>query len=255
MGNGCWRSGPGPATTPPCCVTVWVTRVCSRSTSNPILSQPSALDWPDWATARRCSVPAVPWAWVEQTRPGGVILTDIKVGLVAGNLVRLTRVAADRAEGMFDAGQAAFMELRHNPGAGPRTAYAHAADDTPILESVTALDPRTPWSNPVVWFLAASRVGGHYRLGYTGGDSRDAPEAVSMTTPDGSHAEIALAGDDDGHRVVETGPVRLWQQVEQAHHQWESAGRPGWPRLGLVVTPTAQTIYVDEPGNGLISLH
>lgn len=78
-----------------------------------------------------CAVPAIPWPWIDQTTVGGVILTDIKVGLAAGNLVRLTRVTADRAEGMFDAGQAAFMELRHTPGTAGRIPYARAPQDIP----------------------------------------------------------------------------------------------------------------------------
>jgi protein-L-isoaspartate(D-aspartate) O-methyltransferase len=61
-----------------------------------------------------CSVPVVPWQWVTQTRPGGVILTDLKVSLMAGSLVRLTRYP-DRAEGPFDRTYAAFMGLRHHP--------------------------------------------------------------------------------------------------------------------------------------------
>ena len=202
-----------------------------------------------------CSVPAIPCPWIEQITLGGVILADIKVGLVAGNLVRLTRTGPDRAEGMFDAGQASFMELRHTPGTAGQVPYARAAEDTPVTESATLLDPRTPWSNPVVWFLAALRIGGHYRLGYTGGDPQHGPEAVSLATPDGSRAEITLAADaEDGHRVRESGPVRLWQQVEHAHQRWAAAGRPGWSRLGLAVTPDQQAIYVDEPGSILAVL-
>ncbi|APU16615.1 MULTISPECIES: methyltransferase domain-containing protein [Actinoalloteichus] len=201
-----------------------------------------------------CSVPAIPLPWVEQTRSGGVILADVRVGLAAGNLVRLTRTAPDRAEGMFDAGQAAFMELRHAPGAGERMSYARRSDDLPVTRSVTTLDPRTPWSNPVVWFLTALRIGGHYRLGYAGVDSRNGPDAVSITTPDGSRAEITLAVIDGEHIVAESGPVRLWQHLEHAHRQWEQAGRPSWPRLGLTVTTDHQSVYVDEPGNRLAVL-
>jgi protein-L-isoaspartate O-methyltransferase len=202
-----------------------------------------------------CSVPAIPWPWIDQTTVGGVILADIKVGLAAGNLVRLTRVTADRAEGMFDGGQAGFMELRHTPGTTGRIPYTQAPEDTPVTESTTVLEPRIPWSNPVVWFLAALRIGGRYRLGYTGGDPQHDPEAVSLTVPDGSRAEITLASQAEGnHLVRESGPARLWAHVERAHQQWVAAGRPDWPRLGLAVTGDAQTIYVDEPGNPLAVL-
>jgi hypothetical protein len=107
-------------------------------------------------------------------------LTDIKLGLNAGNLVRLTRTGPHRAEGRFDAGQAAFMSLRHTPGAGARVPYTRAPHDNPITEHTTTLDPRTPWTNPVVWFLTALRIGPHYRMGYTGGDPRHCPDAVCL---------------------------------------------------------------------------
>ncbi|MGH3855072.1 MAG: ATP-grasp peptide maturase system methyltransferase [Pseudonocardiaceae bacterium] len=202
-----------------------------------------------------CSVPAIPWPWVEQTRIAGVILTDVKVGLNAGNLARLTRTGPDRAEGRFDAGQAAFMQLRHRPGTDGRIPYAQLPADTPVTQHSTTLDPRTPWANPVVWFLAALRIGPNYRLGYTGGDPRHGPDAVCLSTPDGSRCEITLDPDADGsHRVRDTGPVRLWTHVERAHQVWDAAGRPDWPRLGLTVTTETQTIFADEPGNTIAIL-
>jgi methyltransferase of ATP-grasp peptide maturase system len=202
-----------------------------------------------------CSVPAIPWPWVEQTTVGGVILTDIKLGLNAGNLLRLTRTGPNRAEGRFDAGQAAFMHLRHTPGLDGRVPYTRASESNPIIEHTTTLDPRTPWTNPVVWFLTALRIGPHYRLGYTGGDPRHGPHAVCLSTPDGSRSEITLTPDPDGsHTVRHTGHLRLWSHVEDAHHLWDSAGQPSWPRLGLTVTPHTQTLYTDEPANTLAIL-
>jgi hypothetical protein len=130
-----------------------------------------------------------------------------------------------------------------------------APESNPIIEHTTTLDPRTPWTNPVVWFLAALRIGPHYRLGYTGGDPRHGPTAVCLSTPDGSRSEITLTPDTDGsHTVRHTGHLRLWSHVEDAHQLWDSAGRPGWPRLGLAVTAQTQTLYADEPANTLAIL-
>lgn len=202
-----------------------------------------------------CSVPAIPWSWVSSTSRGGVILADVRVGLNAGNLVRLVRVASDRAEGFFDPGQASFMALRHHPGDSGRIPYARPSEPTPSTGSVTMLDPRTPWTNPVVWFLAARRIGPHYRLGYSGGTAGDGPEAVVLSTPDGSRCEITLTPDSRGRRSLrETGPTRLWAQVETAHRQWMAAGSPGWSRVGLTVTPTVQTVFVDDPSSALATL-
>ncbi|HET6288767.1 MAG TPA: methyltransferase domain-containing protein [Amycolatopsis sp.] len=192
-----------------------------------------------------CSVPSIPWAWVEQTRIGGRILADVRAGTNAGNLVHLTRTARDRAEGNFDATGATFMGLRGNPGADSRIPYTRTSSDLPATTSTTTRDPRTPWSQPVVWFLAAMRLGSSYRIGYAG-DPQNGPRAATITTPDGSRAEITLATDDRGHHTVrETGPVRIWQHVEHAHQIWDQAGQPPWQRLGLLVTPETQTIYVD----------
>jgi hypothetical protein len=151
------------------------------------------------------------------------------------------------------------MELRRIPGphtgATGRIPYARLADDAPVTEHETLLDPHTPWTNPVVWFLAALRIGPHYRLGYTGGDPQHGPSAVSLSNPDGSRSEITLAPGADGRRLVrERGPVRLWAHVEHAHRVWQAARQPAWPRLGLTVTPTTQTVFADEPDNTLANL-
>lgn len=202
-----------------------------------------------------CSVPSIPWPWVEQTTIGGVILTDIRVGLGAGNLVRLTRTTPDRADGTFDTGQAAFMELRHTPGARDRIPYARLPEDAPVTHHTTTVDPRFPWTCPVVWFLTALRIGPHYRLGYSGNDPQHAPTAVCLSTPDGSRCEVTLAPEADGsHTVNETGPTQLWTQLEQVYQRWEDWGQPDWPRLGLAVTTDTQTIFLDEPGNTLAVL-
>lgn len=202
-----------------------------------------------------CSVPFIPWPWIEQTRIGGVVLADLRVALNAGNLVRLTRTEPGRAEGRFDAGQASFMPLRRCAGSSTRIPYARRNEDAPAAVSSTGLDPRTPWTNRVVWFLAALRLGQKCRMGYIGDDPQHNPEAVSLSTPDGSHCEITVASDSDGrHTVRETGPVRIWAQLEHAHQTWETAGKPEWPQLGLVVTDQAQTIFIAEPSNAVTTL-
>jgi hypothetical protein len=94
--------------------------------------------------------------WVTQTRPGGVILTDLKTSLIAGSLVRLTRYP-DRAEGHFDRTYAAFMGLRHHPaGQGPASPPRPRRQRGSEAEHrTTTLDPRTPWTSLLVWFLAS----------------------------------------------------------------------------------------------------
>jgi methyltransferase of ATP-grasp peptide maturase system len=194
-----------------------------------------------------CAVPAVPWGWVEQTRLGGVILTDLKRAVGAGSLVRLTRVADDRAEGRFDATYAAFMDLRRQPGAPPDNSRAHRDPDQARVRT-TELNPRTPWESLLVWFLASLHLGAGVAHGYTGADTTQPPTASWISTPDGSWTEVGLVADQAGlHTVTEAGPRRLWSIVEQAHGQWIDLDRPGWERFGLTVTPDRQTLWLGQP--------
>ncbi|ASO19494.1 methyltransferase of ATP-grasp peptide maturase system [Actinoalloteichus hoggarensis] len=197
------------------------------------------------AVIATCAVPAVPWAWVEQTRVSGVILTDLKIAVGAGSLVRLTRLAAKHAEGRFDPVYAAFMDLRRQAGAVPermRVRRDHAES-----RRCTRLDPRIPWNNLVVWFLASFALGPGIAHGYTGEDTARPPTAVWIATADGSWAEVTLSATEDGHTVAEGGPRRLWSILEDTHQQWCDLDEPAWDRFGLSVTPGRQTLWLDHP--------
>ena len=200
-----------------------------------------------------CAVPALPWSWIKQVRPGGVVLTDLKPAPGAGSLVRLTRGDGDRAEGRFDATYAAFMDLRHTPGSNP-AGFRVERDHDQAEHRTTSLDPNTPWTSLLVWFLASFDLGPEIAYGYTIPDggaipaySQTAPTASWIATPDGSWAEITLATQNGQHTVAEGGPRRLWSLVENADHTWTDLGRPGWDHFGLTVTPQAHTVWFDQP--------
>jgi methyltransferase of ATP-grasp peptide maturase system len=212
-----------------------------------------ALGLPDHAPFDRiiatCAVPAIPWAWIDQLTEGGMVLTDVKIAQNAGGLVLLQRGADDRAEGRFDSVYAAFMNLHPTPTAVPGTATARARPGPVTEQRTTTVDPRTPWTSLVVWFLAVFDLGADVSIGYTGTDMTRPPAAVRIATPDGSWAEIEL--DDQQtpgapRAVTEGGPRSLWRMVERAHDTWEGHGRPGWERFGLTVAPGWQTVWLDD---------
>jgi methyltransferase of ATP-grasp peptide maturase system len=194
-----------------------------------------------------CAVPAVPWSWVEQTSPGGVILTDLKTALGAGSLVRLTRYP-DRAEGHFDPTYAAFMSLRHHPTdqAPDRPRPRRQPNSTPE-QRTTTLNPRIPWESLVVWFLASFQLGADISLGYGRPDENRQPTATSITVGDGSWAEVTVADDHGVHEVTEGGPRRIWRIIEDAHTLWTQLDQPGWDRFGLTVTQEHQHVWLDNP--------
>ena len=194
-----------------------------------------------------CAVPAVPWAWVEQTSPGGVILTDLKTARGAGSLVRLTRYP-NHAEGHFDPTYAAFMDLRHHPAdqTPDRPRPRRQPHSTPERRTTT-LNPRTPWEALVVWFLASFDLGTDLSLGYSRPDENGKPTVTSITVADGSWTQVTLADDHGVHQVIEGGPRQVWRIIEDAHTLWTTLDQPSWDRFGLTVTKDHQQIWLDTP--------
>ncbi len=84
----------------------------------------------------------LPYAWIEQTRPGGLILTPWGTAYHNGALVRLCVHDDGTATGRI-IGNAAFMRLREQ-----RTPFGHAArlgelvdTSTTVVESTTSVPP------------------------------------------------------------------------------------------------------------------
>lgn len=185
-----------------------------------------------------CAVPAIPWAWVEQTRVGGLILTDLKLSTHAGNLVLLRRYP-DRAEGRFDATWAGFMPLRTGTrGGGP---FPVRDRDRAARRRTTDLDQLRPWDNLVAWFLAQLSVPVEIGYGHSIDEETGRPGDIFLTSSDGSWCEVS----ERSGQVWETGPTPLWGAVENAHQLWRDLGEPGWDRFGLTVTPDRQWVWLD----------
>ncbi len=187
-----------------------------------------------------CSVPAIPWAWVEQTRAGGLILTDLKLSIHAGNLVLLRR-HPDRAEGRFDPTWAGFMPLRTVAPSGGGTLPVR--DRNRAARRTTDLDQLRPWDNMLAWFLTQLAVPTEIGYGHHIDEHTGRPRDVYLTSPDGSWCEV----DEHTRQVWEAGPTPLWAAVENAHHQWHDLGEPPWDRFGLTVTSDRQWIWLDTP--------
>ncbi|MQA62955.1 MAG: protein-L-isoaspartate(D-aspartate) O-methyltransferase [Actinophytocola sp.] len=191
------------------------------------------------------AVPHIPAAWVDQLADGGVILADVKPNTTAGNLVVL-RKRGDIAEGRFDSGQAWFMSMRH-PGQSPDPVPADRHPG-PATHSTTRLSAQAWKEQPVPWFLACLDVGRDVQIGYQLGDDHQ-PTTLTLSAPDGSWAEVDMDGSTDGQEVRQAGPTRLWDAVEGALAEWESAGQPKWDQLGLTVMPDKQWVWLDDPTN------
>ena len=191
-----------------------------------------------------CSLPAVPWAWAEQVREGGLVLVDVKRSVHAGNLVLLTR-HSDRLEGRFLPRWAGFMAIRdadRAPDGATTVGDVHAG-----IRSTTYLEP-LPWSSLVPWFLTQASLPSELTFGYRGA-TKHGPEWAVFSARDGSWCAVGMQADVAGKREVrQEGPVNLWDEFEATHRTWDRLGRPGWDRLGLTVTPDGlHRVWLDDP--------
>ncbi|HSV64493.1 MAG TPA: methyltransferase domain-containing protein [Mycobacteriales bacterium] len=191
-----------------------------------------------------CAVPAIPPAWVEQTRPGAIILADLQGCLYAGNIARLHRVG-DHAEGRFLTTWAGFMPIRHTLDLPDIPRPRQPRNDA--AERATPLGPAV-LDEPVFAFFTQL----HLPPGTTQHVTvHDDGTTTHLNAPDGSWCHTPDHTAPDGtHRVTEAGAVPLWKLLEHAHHQWQHAGKPDWPRFGVTVTTTHQRIWLDSPVTG-----
>jgi methyltransferase of ATP-grasp peptide maturase system len=188
-----------------------------------------------------CSVRCIPSTWLAQTRPGGRILVTVGGWLHGYALASLVVAEDGSAEGRILPGTISFMIAR--PQAPPPIdpaqwdkAIQAAADAEPRPATVGA-DIRREWTGNLLTQLAAPaaqwqarRVDGgpwieHFLDVATGSCASLTPE------PDG------------GWTVRQSGPVRLWDDVEHAITTWRAAGSPGHHHFRLHITGDRQRIH------------
>ncbi|WP_236075536.1 hypothetical protein [Streptomyces coffeae] len=196
-----------------------------------------------------CSVRQVPRAWVEQTKPGGVILTPWESPWFCYGLLRLTVDGQGLASGWFSP-HSAFMLMR-NQRTDLRIYRDVVRDEHVPTESVTRL---SPWAVTGDDWAAQFAIGLQLRnVWRTWHDNPDVDGVASRlwlaTTDAESWAAVDWDGrSDDRFTVWEHGPRRLWAAVEVAYQWWQSVGSPGPERFGMTITPEGKhTAWLDSP--------
>lgn len=179
-----------------------------------------------------CGVRAVPTAWVEQTRPGGLILATVGGWLGSSELARLTVHEDGTASGPLLGGGVNFMLAR--PHLPPPLGLLPDLEDGKERETVVEADVLNNWTSRFVVQLAApgaQRVT-MQRDGHT--------EDVLIDVDSGSWAAVWW----DGGRwlVRQAGPDALWDRVEEQFSRWCTAGAPALEEFTITVTPEGQTI-------------
>lgn len=194
-----------------------------------------------------CSVPAVPWPWIQQIRGDGRILVDVKIGQQAGNLVLLHR-RGNAAEGRFDPTFGSFMGMRRVGETYRRPGSVPLPDREGAQRRVTTLDLTRPWELAPFWFFAHTALPRGTVFSLRSDGPHQPPRNTVLRAPDGSWCEVREERDGNGIRAVwEAGPHPLWRIIEDTHARWHQFGQPDWTRFGLTVSPEGQSIWLDTP--------
>ncbi|MCM2387809.1 methyltransferase domain-containing protein [Streptomyces albipurpureus] len=201
--------------------------------------------WPPGAPYDRLiatyTVPAVPYAWIEQT-PRGRIVTPWGGSFFPHSFLSLD-VEAGVGRGRFS-GFPSFMRTRNQrPHRGYLRDFLHHTDQA--TTSHTAVNP---------WHL----VGDSDALFYIGLTLPDAWYVLVEAADDSGEATLWLLADDRGSwasvdyapgrtdYVVESyGPRQLWDETEAAYRTWEHLGHPTRDRTGLTVTADGERVWLD----------
>ncbi|MFE4519772.1 protein-L-isoaspartate(D-aspartate) O-methyltransferase [Kitasatospora sp. NPDC056783] len=189
----------------------------------------------------------IPAAWIAQTRPGGVIVSPVSPLFGGGAIVRLTVDGEGAASGRFTR-SSAFMMMRQQRYEGePVEDYLSGEWPGDSEQSWTKLDPEAAigddWPAQFACALALPDV--YYRRNGFG----EGWTWWLFDTAVTSWATVDSVPGESRFEVRQSGPRRLWDEVETAWRWWDDQGRPDFDRFGLTVGPGGHTAWLDSPEN------
>ncbi|WP_439678147.1 methyltransferase domain-containing protein [Embleya sp. MST-111070] len=222
-----------------------------------VLAGDGTLGHPDAGPYDRVQVTAgvrrIPAAWIEQAKPGAVIVMPWGTDYTTGDCALRLVVDDDgrAACGPFTMATA-FMKLRRQRP--DRRHYGTTTLPDDWAEAAAASTTSLGWDDVV--------AGPFDPVGFVLG--LHVPDCLAQPVPDG-HAggTLWLHGSDTGSghsvaaigfaagytpRVLQSGPRRLWDEVEAAWRWWVGQGRPTVHDFGLTatITPAADTSTVEQ---------
>ncbi|MGF1340613.1 methyltransferase domain-containing protein [Streptomyces flavovirens] len=198
-----------------------------------------------------CGVREVPFDWVAQTRPLGVIVAPWGTGFTQDDaLVRLqVHASGEFAQGRF-VGPVAFMKARaHRTAPVDHEAYAPHTGFPAVEESgeVAAEIAAGGRFGPLVFALGL-RVPD---CAFSPAQERDGARPLWFYSRDDRSWACVFLREGRPAQVWQHGPRRLWDEVRAAHAWWCAQGRPEWDRFGLTVGAAGEYAWLDDPGRPL----
>ncbi|MFE1174120.1 protein-L-isoaspartate(D-aspartate) O-methyltransferase [Streptomyces sp. NPDC058773] len=196
-----------------------------------------------------CGLRSLPFAWVEQCRPGGVIVTPWGTNYTHADAVARLTVASDgqSASGAFT-GPVEFMKLRSQrfvPRAHSEYVTRSVMDGVESSTTLTEAEFVGERFGPER-FAMGLRVP---QCSYVEADKKDGARPVWFYGLSDHSWACAQFRDGKPARVWQDGPRRLWDEVESAYRWWDGHGRPDHSRFGLTVTTEGESVWLDDPAN------
>ncbi|MFJ9849094.1 protein-L-isoaspartate(D-aspartate) O-methyltransferase [Streptomyces sp. NPDC101150] len=196
-----------------------------------------------------CGLRSLPFAWVGQCEPGGIIVVPWGTHYSNGDAVARLVVAADgrSASGRFT-GPVEFMKLR-------------AQRAMPVIHSDYVPGSVADGDETATTITESEFVGGQFTpqrfaLGLrmpncllAVAEKRDGGRPVWLYGMTDRSWACAWFRDGDTARVWQSGPRRLWDEAEAAYRWWEENSKPGHERFGLTVTAEGQSAWLDDPAD------
>nr|WP_237539439.1 methyltransferase domain-containing protein [Streptomyces sp. SID4951] len=184
------------------------------------------------------AVDVVPWAWVEQTRPGGRIVTPWgRLGQVA-----LT-VASDgcSATGWMQ-GLATFMPAR---GTDQGKVWEQVrGDQPPDADGLFGQNLKTLYHDANVLFALRVLLP-DVRI------RTEAGQDITAWAHDGNSSWTRIVAPQTGQATAyQGGPRHLAAELEEAWKAWDTNGAPGLYEFGMTRTPQEQYIWSNDPETG-----
>jgi SAM-dependent methyltransferase len=187
------------------------------------------------------AAPRVPYAWVAQTRLGGLVVTPWSSAYEPAGLLSLTVGADGIATGVLVNTTISFMPLRDQRI--PRATVADVVRDTDTPErSDTDLHVSHLCNDDDAPFAISVQIPDcHWE--YLPDPSDENRWCVWFLDP-GSRSWARFHYQPDTRRwpVRQFGPRRLWDEVTAAYQWWHQAGQPPVTQWRFTVTPDGQRV-------------
>jgi methyltransferase of ATP-grasp peptide maturase system len=185
-----------------------------------------------------CGFRNIPPAWLEQVRPGGIILTTLRGWMRSLGLVKLI-VTGDSASGWFSEDDPSFMIARQQDA--PESLGTVPRPDDGSVRKATYGPELLTSSGPAFMAQLAAPDARFFSMAVDGGP-------VSTFLLDSVTDSFAvLAPTDGGWQVRQGGPRCLWDAIESAVATWQEYGSPNTAAFGVTVSHENQVVWLGNP--------